>query len=259
MTSDLVKRLYRSKSDIESLSRLRTSIIEGVDTFDYKGVVVNKPWGYEYLLYENPYVAAWILRINENHETSMHCHPTKKSALVVLAGTVACSYLEGWIHRKAGECLMIDEAVFHATKAVSKGGALVMEIECPPNKKDLVRLRDEYGREGEGYESQNSMSRATSDYEYADFHASSAGRIREIMGCRLVLHTGTGEGCIRRLKRDEAQLICMLRGKIYDSDGATLLAPGEVAPWPHLAARRKMRAFGEIACLLIRYPECPSA
>jgi len=70
----MIKRVYRSKLDIENLSRLRTSIPRDVDKFDYKGVVVNKPWGYEYLMFENSQVAIWILNIKEGYSTSMLFH-----------------------------------------------------------------------------------------------------------------------------------------------------------------------------------------
>ena len=37
-------------------------------------VIVKKPWGYEYLCYENEDVAVWFLHIEYNQKTSMHCH-----------------------------------------------------------------------------------------------------------------------------------------------------------------------------------------
>ena len=40
----------------------------------YDKTVVKKPWGYEYLAYENEDVGLWFLYIKEGHQTSMHCH-----------------------------------------------------------------------------------------------------------------------------------------------------------------------------------------
>ena len=57
----MIKRIFRSKSDIENLSRLRTAVPHSKDAFNYRGIIVNKPWGYEYLMYENPEVAVWVL------------------------------------------------------------------------------------------------------------------------------------------------------------------------------------------------------
>jgi mannose-6-phosphate isomerase-like protein (cupin superfamily) len=142
----MITRLYRSKSDIENLSRLKTTIPTGKDRYDYKKFVVNKPWGYEYLMFENKEVSIWILSLNRNESTSMHCHPNKKTTLIVIRGEVLCTTLEGFFKRKAGEGLAVESSVFHTTKAVSRGGAIIMEMESPPNKRDLVRLKDLYGR-----------------------------------------------------------------------------------------------------------------
>ena len=45
------------------------------DNYDIN--VVKKPWGYEYLAYENEHVALWFLHIKHTHSTSLHCHPKK--------------------------------------------------------------------------------------------------------------------------------------------------------------------------------------
>ena len=54
------------------------------DNYDIN--VVKKPWGYEYLAYENENVALWFLHIKHTHSTSLHCHPKKTTGLVLLDG-----------------------------------------------------------------------------------------------------------------------------------------------------------------------------
>lgn len=253
MIDDIVKRIYRSKSDIENLSRLRTLISDETDNFDYKKVVVNKPWGYEYLLYENTHVAIWVLYIKQNHATSMHCHPNKKSSLIVLEGSVICSHLEGYIERESGEGLLIDEAVFHATKAVSKDGAFVMEIESPPNKKDLVRLKDEYGRE-QGYEGEGQMSRNLTQYTYIDFHENllSARKTRELLNCRITIcFLEKRKDAKKRIKSEKGKIICMLKGKIHNSDGNILLATGDASSLEMIQKGNSIIAIGDIIYLII--------
>jgi len=44
---------------------------------------IKKPWGHEYLLYQNNEVAIWHLFINPYHQTSLHSHPNKKTGLLV--------------------------------------------------------------------------------------------------------------------------------------------------------------------------------
>ena len=52
----------------------------------YEKTVVKKPWGYEYLVYQNDKVALWFLYIGHGHQTSMHCHPNKTTGLILLNG-----------------------------------------------------------------------------------------------------------------------------------------------------------------------------
>ncbi len=252
----MIKRIYRSKTDIENLSRLRTSISDDVDNFNYKKVVVEKPWGYEYLMFESEYVAIWVLYLKQGHTTSMHCHPNKKSSLIVLSGDVICSTLEGWTTRIVGEGLIIDEAVFHSTKAVSKSGAFVMEVESPPNKKDLVRLKDEYGRENQGYEGVEKMSRDVFRYEYVDFHGDTFLEkcTKKLKGCKLsICKSGNQPDIHERLKNEKAHLICMLKGKLHDHEGNVLLATGEVSPLLEVLSKHQVVAFGDIIYLAICY------
>jgi hypothetical protein len=123
----------------------------------YKNVVVNKPWGFEYLCYQNDVLAIWLLYIKKNHQTSLHCHPNKHTGLVVLDGLAEVSFLRGSSLIKGLEKIHIFKSRFHSTKAVSDDGIFLLEVETPEDKHDLVRLDDSYGRkkmsyEGEEYE-----------------------------------------------------------------------------------------------------------
>ena len=55
--------------------------------------IVKKPWGYEYLVYENENIGMWLLYISNNNQTSMHCHSEKTTGLVVLDGQVEITFL----------------------------------------------------------------------------------------------------------------------------------------------------------------------
>ena len=114
--------------------------------------IVKKPWGYEYLMYENDKVALWFLFIDKNESTSMHCHPNKTTGLTLLEGEVNVSFLSDIKNLKPFSKIMIRKGLFHSTKAISNSGAFVLEIETPVDKHDLVRFKDSYGREGKPYE-----------------------------------------------------------------------------------------------------------
>lgn len=133
--------------------------------FDYSNVIVKKPWGYEYLIFENDFVAIWLLHIVRKRKTSMHCHPNKKTGLVLLSGNATFYHVGGKKELNPLDGAVIEKGVFHSTEAfnplpidpVSENGIWVMEIETPPQKGDLVRMKDEYGRAGVRYEGPDNM------------------------------------------------------------------------------------------------------
>ena len=118
----------------------------------YDKTIVKKPWGYEYLVYQNDKVGLWFLHIAKNQQTSMHCHPNKTTGLILLDGEAELSFLGDSYKLKPVSKTMIRKGLFHSTKALSEKGAFVFEIETPVEKHDLVRLEDKYGREGKPYE-----------------------------------------------------------------------------------------------------------
>ncbi|MFA6547747.1 MAG: hypothetical protein WCT11_02235 [Candidatus Magasanikbacteria bacterium] len=164
----MINKIFRSQFDLANLS-LQKSVPIFSDNPDYNGLVVRKPWGYEYLLFENKHVAIWFLYIKNGMKTSMHCHPNKKTSLINLHGKIETSSLTDTFLLSEKEAIMIDNGVFHSTLAISNGGAYVIEIENPPNKGDLIRLRDAYGRENKGYEGVSETTRDLSGFEYHAF------------------------------------------------------------------------------------------
>jgi hypothetical protein len=127
-----------------------------VDTLN--NVIVKKPWGYEYLCYRNECLAIWFLNIDSQRQTSMHCHPKKNTGFIVLKGTVQLSFLNNTVTLNELDKIHIFKTRFHASKAVSDGPAIVLEIESPEDKFDLVRLSDASGRQNSNYESTEHFS-----------------------------------------------------------------------------------------------------
>ena len=98
-----------------------------------KNYIIPKPWGHEYLFFENQDIGIWFLNIEYNKKTSLHCHPKKKTGLIVLDGEIG-------------------PGVFHSSKSYSINGSILLEVESPKDKYDLVRIDDEYDRLNKGYE-----------------------------------------------------------------------------------------------------------
>lgn len=114
--------------------------------------IVSKPWGYEYIVYQNEYVAMKLLHIRQGERTSLHCHPNKSTGLVVVDGTAEINFIADSRILTAPAKQMIRRGLFHQTHALSDSGILMLEIETPVDKDDLVRLKDNYGRKDSGYE-----------------------------------------------------------------------------------------------------------
>ena len=82
----------------------------------------------------------------------MHCHPNKTTGLILLDGTAKVSFMNDSFQLEPKHKIMIRKGLFHSTKATSKSGVTLFEVETPVDKFDLVRLKDSYGREGKPYE-----------------------------------------------------------------------------------------------------------
>ena len=114
---------------------------------------VPKPWGREYICWESEDCAIWVLEINENKSTSFHCHTKKNTGLVVLEGEVNLKLINSEYNLKALEKINIFRGRFHQSTAVG-GAAVMIEVEAPVNKKDLIRWEDSNGRKNSLYENE---------------------------------------------------------------------------------------------------------
>ncbi len=114
---------------------------------------VPKPWGREYICWESEDCAIWVLEINESKSTSFHCHTEKNTGLVVLEGEVNLKLINSEYNFKTLEKINIFRGRFHQSTAVG-GSAVMIEVEAPVNKKDLIRWEDSNGRKNSLYESE---------------------------------------------------------------------------------------------------------
>jgi len=229
-----MSRLIRcSDRDVQTLARLRAVVPEDGSKdqlISYRDKVVVKPWGYEFLVFENDQVAVWFLHIEKGHATSMHCHPRKKTALLVLQGQVLCNTFYNRNYLSAPEAIVIDAGVFHSTQSLSPSGADLIEVETPPDKTDLVRLNDQYGRQGRGYEGLAEMK--TENLErFGYFHFSEGvpqlfqGRSFDI-GLTPFPRGTSFEG---QVQPERTSLYCACRGRLVDDQGQTVLDVGDAA------------------------------
>ncbi len=190
----------------------------------FKNKIIPKPWGHEFLMYENDDVGLWILHLNPEQQTSMHCHTEKTTGLVVLDGEILLSFISDNILLKKGQKRMIRRGLFHSSKNVSSNKSIMLEIETPKNKTDLVRLHDSYGRELTSYESSyiedsslpwiDSPNEKTNSYKF------------EYASCTFEVNTITNVSQI--LDMSDEKLIIFLNGGIVTKHNQNVIIPGDV-------------------------------
>jgi quercetin dioxygenase-like cupin family protein len=140
--------IERTKADVDQLAKCNRTT--SFDAQDWTGIVVKKPWGYEQEIHKGGVVSLWKLNLSPGAETSMHCHPNKRTALIVQSGTCVLETLNAVYPLIPGDMAHIEMGAFHRTR--TGDGCVLLEIETPINKSDLVRLDDRYGRAGMAYE-----------------------------------------------------------------------------------------------------------
>lgn len=230
---NMITRVEQSNLDTEKLEGI---IIDKSDTandnYNYSKVIVKKPWGQEYLIFENEDVAIWVLQIKSGAQTSMHCHPNKKTSLIVLEGEVVCSTLNRDYPNGANGGLMIPKGVFHQTM-VPKNCAKdswVMEIESPVNKRDLVRLKDKYGRVGMGYEKKSAYVEKLQNYNYLSLETTTAYHNikKRFENCSIGVKKVTNQNdFLELLNLNDDDVISVLSGKLQKRNGSLVIEVGD--------------------------------
>lgn len=202
---------------------------------DYRASVVQKPWGFEFLAYDTPEAAVWRLRINAGHSTSMHCHPRKRTALIVLAGSALCHVFDRRFALEAYDVLILEPGVFHATKGTGPEGVDLIEVETPRCKTDLVRLNDLYGREAAGYETSRHMHvERLERFEHFSLDVPSGGAspvsyLDPQQRFQLGVRTMSAAALSRWSASPESRALVVLSGGIDDRQGAAVAGVGEAA------------------------------
>jgi mannose-6-phosphate isomerase-like protein (cupin superfamily) len=239
----------------ESLKNRRIKQLEQPP--DYLNKVVLKPWGYEFLVYANETVAVWFLFISKDHATSMHCHPYKKTALSLLSGKALCNTFKHRNFLQAGDSLILKPGVFHSTKAMALDGIFVLEVETPPDKLDLLRLNDGYGRENSGYESVYEMVTDGLDkfnYFYLGDPGSDRGSHVHSMPGRFCISVDTYSGPAdfkARFSLDSGAQYCVCRGKLVSDDSRLVLEAGDMEKGTLLSDRKGLTVFSEVTLMKI--------
>lgn len=195
----------------------------------YINTVVKKPWGYEYLAYENENVGLWFLHISKNQSTSLHCHPQKTTGLILLDGEAEVSFISDKRTIKSLDKVMIRRGLFHSTKALSDNGVSIFEIETPKDKEDLVRLNDMYGREHKPYEDSSFEKEKTKECLWIEEPEVNQTKFYQFASCDILVEKTNTSDTIKNKNDDD--LIVFLRGGLVrkmESKTHCVTIPGDV-------------------------------
>ena len=221
------KKIYQFNiKPIDEKINFNKKISTNYNKQDYSKIIVRKPWGYEYVIFQDNNVCVTILYINKGHQTSMHCHSRKKTSLIVLDGKVYCSNLEKKIILKTGENVQIEKKVFHQTKTINND-SIIMEIETPNMKHNLLRLKDNYGREKKGYEKSDKFSINTNNYNYISLESKRTyhNNTKKFGKSSITFVSIKNLSDFNNLSLNDADcLITILKGKIKINDTIFLIA-----------------------------------
>tara|TARA_B110000967_G_C18834591_1_gene535939 strand:- start:844 stop:1536 length:693 start_codon:yes stop_codon:yes gene_type:complete len=196
----------------------------------YDNRIVSKPWGYEYVVYRNAnHLSVTLLSINYNKTTSLHCHPLKKSGFILLGGKA--SFQLG-LRKKNTELhsspskRMMARGLFHSIKSVSKNGLLALEFETPVNKNDLVRYKDNYGREQKAYEGKKYTK--TIESKFTKFKKPQINKKQIYKIGKVNVSLEVHKNFVKLLRNKESTIFAILDGSISDNKGRNVLSYGDI-------------------------------
>ncbi len=192
-----------------------------------KNQKVIKPWGSEYKIYSNLISSTKLLRINPGKSTSLHCHPIKKTGFVLIKGAVNVD-LGFYNTKKLSPIsrLMIRPGLFHCTKNLDKDLATILEIETPINKDDLVRFKDDYGRENKPYEDKKSMVKLDENDPLLD--EPKLNSVNEYLVDGVKIKINKTNNVNQLLKLESNNIVAVLDGGFESGDNQLVLSPGDI-------------------------------
>lgn len=108
-----------------------------------------KPWGYELLWSDTPHYAGKLIHINAGERLSLQYHHEKHESVLVLSGKLFLHLgQKGRVFELApGESADIAAGEIHRFAAPPDDPVEIIEVSTP-HLDDVVRLEDDYDREG---------------------------------------------------------------------------------------------------------------
>lgn len=153
-----MKFINNTKEEETICFNCTTRTRENSNKINYFNRVNDKPWGKEYLAYQSKYIGIWILHVNKDQETSLHCHFKKDTILMPIVGCFKINLFDKFIILNLLDTLYVPRETFHGIHSYVDD-SILMEIEIYTDKieytdkSDLLRIKDIYNRDKNNYES----------------------------------------------------------------------------------------------------------
>jgi len=196
----------------------------------YNNNLIKKPWGQEYTIYKNrSKLAITLIKIIPGKQTSLHCHPNKKTGFIIIKGKPIVQigvHSDNKWQTKPLSILVLRPGLFHSISnpIENRNDVYALEFETPYNKKDLVRFKDKYGRENIGYEKKKSMRKFNKDILL--FKSNNKKQIYKIFKRKIIIDTLKSKKQINKLK--DKSVTAILDGKLINSEKKAALTFGEI-------------------------------
>ena len=123
----------------------------------YRSLIVNKPWGYEFVCSEFDNISLLVLHIKNGEETSFHVHSEKDTPMILAQGKMTIKTADNEYTVNVGEIVILNRQIFHKLCSYDDNTILLEFEMMRPNKNDLIRVNDKYSREQKSYETKENI------------------------------------------------------------------------------------------------------
>ena len=121
---------------------------------------------------------------------------------------------------------MIARGLFHSIKSLSKNGLLALEFETPVNKNDLVRFKDDYGRQQKSYEGKKFTKNIGS--KFIKFKKPKLGTKQNYKINKVKISLEVHKNFKKLIRNKMSTIFGILDGAIVDKHGRKVLSYGDI-------------------------------
>jgi len=198
----------------------------------YINKVVIKPWGEEHVCFHNKKkLGITLVKIKPKHQTSLHCHPNKKTGFVILSGLANVQiglYKKNISTYKPLSILVLRPGLFHRISCSGKKFLYALETEAPFEKNDLVRFDDKYGREKKSYENLKSIVPCTKEHLIFNNTKNKKTEIKKFKDIILQIKNFTNSYSLKKMKVNKEAIVIILDGCLIDRNSNKVIKYGEI-------------------------------